>query len=98
MWFLIILFLIIGAVAVLVRSTKTLLVLAGVFSLIAMFYTPWWPIIFFLLSGVGVIIYLDNKDKKEERQKEFKDSLARDIQQEVEIGDLINRMEKRGRK
>ena len=100
MWLIIILFLVIGALAVLVRSTKTLFVLAGVFSLIAMLYTPWWPIVFLLISGVGVIVYLDNRDEKAEREREFRQSISKEIQNEVEIGDLIKRMElreKRGR-
>lgn len=97
MWFIILLFLIIGGLAVLVRSTKTLFVLAGVFSLIAMLYTPWWPIVFLLISGVGVIVYLDNRDEKAEREREFRQSITKEIQSEVEIGDLIKRMEARDR-
>ena len=97
MWFIILLFLVIGGLAVLVRSTKTLFVLAGVFSLIAMFYTPWWPIVFLLISGVGVIVYLDNRDEKAEREREFRQSITKEIQNEVEIGDLIKRMESRDR-
>ena len=94
MWFLILLFLVLGGLAVLVRSTKTLLVLAVTFSFIAMLYTPWWPIVFLLISGVALIVYLDKKDVKVAQENEWKQSISREIQNEVEIGDMIKRMQK----
>lgn len=97
MWFIIILFLILGALGILFRSPKTLLVLASAFSFVAILYTPWFPIVLLLLSGVGVIFFLNNKEKKEVAQMDFKESVKRDLQQEVEIGSLLKNMQKHER-
>lgn len=94
MWFLILLFIVLGAIGVLFRSPKMLLGLAVTFSFIAMLYTPWWPIVMFLIGGVGYIIYLDRKETQKEDQRQFREAVKREIQQEVEIGSMIKSMKK----
>lgn len=93
MWFLILLFIVLGGIGVLLRSPKMLLGLAVAFSFIAMLYTPWWPIVMLLISGVGYILFLDKKDTREEDQRQFRKDVEREIQEEVEIGSVIKSMQ-----
>lgn len=92
MWLLIILFLVLGVLGVLFRSPKTLLVLASAFSFVAILYTPWFPIVLLLLSGIIVIFHLNSKEKKEIAQMDFKESVKRNLQEEVELGSMIKSM------
>lgn len=94
MWFIIVLFLILGLLGVLFRSPKTLVLLASAFSFIAILYTPWFPIVLLLLSGIAVIFYLNTKEKKEVAQMDFKEAVKRDLQEEVEINSMLKNMKK----
>lgn len=98
MWFLILLFIVLGAIGVLLRSPKMLLGLAVTFSFIAMLYTPWWPIVMFLIAGVAYIIFLDKKETQKEDQRQFREAVKREIQEEVEIGSMIKNMKRHERK
>lgn len=98
MWFLIIIFMVIGGFGVLLRSTKTLLVLAMVFSFIAMLYTPWWPIVGLMFVGMASILYLNRRDETTADRKHYEESVRQnlkdEVQSEVEIGSLLKNMEK----
>lgn len=94
MWFLVLLFIVLGFVGVLLRSPKMLLGLAGIFSFISMLYTPWWPIVGLLIAGVGLIAHLDRRDKKDLAEQEFREALKEEVQDEVEFGSLIKNMQR----
>lgn len=98
MWILIILFAVTAGIAVILRSPKTLLVLAISFAFVAILYTPFWPFVLVLFALAGYTKFLIGSDNKKSDEEDWKKAINEELQNEVEIGDFVRRLERAEKK